>query len=126
MRNLQKISIKLQYASLPMDKDVLEIPFTRRNDLELWLENLRSKNLNKSIVYLLTSGGDSEIIITDQFQMIDKVFTEVNQNNMFPISLWNSEIFLQEYESFESAYACALDMRENNPLCYDKDLTELN
>lgn len=125
MRNLQKISIKLQYASLPMDKDVSEIPFTRRNDLELWLENLRSDNLNKSIVYLLTSGGDSEIIITDKFQMIDKIFTEANQNNMFPISLWNTEIFLQEYESFESAYAVALSMREESKLCYDKELDKL-
>jgi hypothetical protein len=28
-------------------------------------------------------------------------------------------IFLQEYNSFESAYQVALDMKEDSPLCYD-------
>jgi len=30
------------------------------------------------------------------------------------------DVFLQEYESFEDAYKVALDLKEVNPICYNK------
>jgi len=36
------------------------------------------------------------------------------------------DIYLQEYDSYEDAYAVALSIKEVSELCYKKDLTKLN
>ena len=71
----------------------------------------------KDRVWLLTNGaGDylenSEIIVSENLQFIS--------STLMDLSDFYTEFFLQEYATYESAYAVSLDMREGNKLCYDE------
>lgn len=56
----------------------------------------------------------SEILITESIQQINDCLT-----NGFFGSLENEVLFIQEYPTYEDAYAVALMIRENNPKCYN-------
>ena len=73
----------------------------------------------KKHVWLATDDGENgEIIITESIEtLISAVKTGV-----FNVLLNDSKpFFLQQYDSYEDAYAVALDMREGNPKCYCKE-----
>lgn len=120
MRKLEKIDTEVHYASLDLDGDIPSIKFNRRSKLLNWIDDLRFENKEKGIVYLITNDGNCEIIVTDNLFTIYNYIDNAHIHNFTPISIQNSIIFLQEYQSFESAYSVALHMRENNPLCYDE------
>lgn len=52
--------------------------------------------------------GESQLIITLVNSLVDKI-------------LLVDDLFLQEYNSYESAYAVALTMMEVSPICYDTE-----
>ena len=64
-----------------------------------------------------TEGAKEEILVTEDVDLLIKCC----ENGFFNM-IWNdpTHFFVQEYESFESAYAVAGDMREGHPKCYDK------
>lgn len=77
------------------------------------------KELHPSKVFLMTHGNDEcasggEVVVSNSPFWILKTFDQWRTER-----LDTSIIHLQEYASFESAYAVALAMREGNPLCYD-------
>ena len=73
----------------------------------------------KKHVWLATENGEKgEIIITES---IDTLISAVNAG-VFNLLLNGSQpFFLQQYDTYEDAYAVALDMREGNPKCYCKE-----
>ena len=75
-----------------------------------------AKLSSKKHVWLATENGvDGEIMITES---IDSLISAVKAG-VFKL-LWNSpqKFFIQQYDSYEDAYAVALDMREPNPKRY--------
>ena len=78
-----------------------------------------AKLSSKKHVWLATEDGENgEIIITES---IDTLISAVNAG-VFNLLLNGSQpFFLQQYDSYEDAYAVALDMREGNPRCYCKE-----
>jgi len=92
--------------------DVQEIPFKSPVDLIEYIQELK----RFECIWLVTDDDGEEIIITES---IDTVHLAID------CDLWNlnlkknTNLFFQEYQSFESAYAVSLTMREGNPKCYD-------
>ena len=82
------------------------------------VEHLSKLRLKKHVWLATENGEKGEIIITES---IDTLIRAVN-SCVFNL-LWNSPqpFFLQQYDSYEDAYAVALDMREGNPRCYCKE-----
>lgn len=70
----------------------------------------------KDRVWLLTNGSDdlehSQIVVSESLQFLLGILIDM-------VGI-NNEFFLQEYATYESAYAVSLDMREGNKLCYDE------
>ena len=66
-------------------------------------------------IWLVTEdGSDGEIMITE---CVDRIIISATYGH------WNfdnetTNLFVQEYQTYESAYRVALDMREGNPRCY--------
>ena len=60
-------------------------------------------------------------IINFAKMMLDKCFEEIKASRV-PVGQGEVvEVFIQEYQSYESAYRVALDMMEVSELCYDQD-----
>lgn len=120
------MSIILNYAEgTDLSKDINRISLNDTNELKDFLSALRLSRENESnnIVYLWTSDHShdedeefenelTEIIITENIVLIEFVVNRV-------LDYSDCEVYLQEYGSYEDAYAVALDMREGNPLCYN-------
>jgi hypothetical protein len=69
-------------------------------------------------IWLATENGeDGEILIT---QSLNTLINAV-KNSYFNL-VWNSpqNFFVQEYQTYEDAYAVALSMKEPNPRCYNE------
>lgn len=62
-------------------------------------------------IWVFAEDGDGEIIITKSIDNIIKTIKANIFNNM--------EFFMQEYQTYEDAYAVALNMKEINPKCYN-------
>ena len=94
----------LTYFSLnhPNEKPPFEVEFFLRNGLRDVVYQLKA---DRPCVYLICDG--EEIYVTDNIERAIKFCTELNQ------------VQIQEWESFEDAYAVALNMKENHPLCFD-------
>ena len=102
MLNTLIISEKKFDAILPLAYDVMEKIYT-----------------SKPKVYLLS--------FYDEFNKKDLTFVsehadfivDILRNTHFSFdSSFATDIFLQEYESYEEAYLVAFNMKENSPLCY--------
>jgi|LULY01.1.fsa_nt_gb hypothetical protein len=98
----------LHYAKLG-NENIPKLKFKTDKMLYEYLVEIEQENK----IYLLTrSGVDSEIFVTDSIECINTyAHFVVNESD---------DIFLQEYDSFESAYHVAHMMREGHELCYDK------
>ena len=60
-------------------------------------------------------------IINFAKMMLDKCFEEIKASKVPVGQVEVVEVFIQEYQSYESAYRVALDMMEVSELCYDQD-----
>jgi len=99
--------IKLHLAIY--DGDIPAIPFENKQDLIDYVFELQKFDC----VWLFTTGCDNgEIIVTENILFLIMVIN---------ISTIQGDIFIQEYPSYEDAYAVALDMKESNPKCYNND-----
>ena len=125
------MNYKLHYAPLDLNgQDIQELNFTSKTDMSLFVQkNVLPAKLHADKVYLCAFPED-EIIVTENVffvlslfekdcKYLDKFFTALEKENGEFIDFPN-EYFLQEYGTYEEAYKASLDMRESNPLCYEK------
>mgnify|MGYP003631034363 CR=1 FL=1 len=111
--------IKLTYFPIAEMKPV-NLVFKSFEAFRCYLYNVALTNHNNDVkpVYLLISSIDGEHE-EHSFNLIDEnldLMHDIIQLNDFDVfNTWH----LHEYESYESAYAVALDMKEGNALCYD-------
>jgi hypothetical protein len=101
----------LYYAPLDLLEDISEMKTKSISSLQGLLADFIIGKEGK--VFLLAFEDDdrhSEIFVFDKYSRFleHKCFSVYNK------------VFLQEYSSYEEAYKVALDMREPNPLCYNK------
>jgi len=112
----------LHYAPLVLGGDIPRHVFNSKKGVLKFFQNLFLKEPNthsEKTVYLLAMQG--EIFISTNTCFIEELF-ESKLNSIYPYYEGDgNDIFLQEYASFEEAYKVALDMKEEDPLCYDKD-----
>ena len=93
--------------------DAQLIKFFTTVDLCEYLKELNQFNC----IWLATDDGESgEIIITENIDIL----IEVIEKSIFNLT-WESpkNFYVQEYQTYEDAYAVALSMREGNPKCYN-------
>lgn len=93
------------------DGDVDEIYFEDTHELMSFIEELKSFDC----VWLIN--GSDEIFVSDDLQ---KCY-EYIRNGFFFLFSKERVLHIHEYESFESAYAVALMMKEDSAKCYDKE-----
>lgn len=60
-------------------------------------------------------------IINFAKMMLDKCFEDIKATRVWVGQVEVVEVFIQEYQSYQSAYGVALDMMEVSELCYDQD-----
>lgn len=120
--------IIVHYASILTKDDIPAIEFIDSNELFDYLEIIGETTEQSPVVFVCAidevNGFASEIFITEN---IDTIIYNISE---YPDILDNEEhcgmdnilnIYLQEYESYEDAYKIALSMKEDSPLCYNKD-----
>jgi hypothetical protein len=88
--------------------DVERMEFINRRELTNFILELKKFDC----IWLFTDDGENgEIIITENISILVNAFlSNILQGNT---------LHLQEYQTYEDAYAVALDMREGNPKCYN-------
>lgn len=91
------------------DGDIPTIPFVNKEDLIDYIYELKKF---ECVWLFKPKDEDSEIIITESIDFLISVI------NIIELS---KDIFLQEYQSYEDAYATALDMKEINPKCWNNE-----
>ena len=97
------------------DGDVLEIEVEDQEELISYILEADISYPNK--VWLATSNGEiGEIYISESIHEI----CDLIEGDFLAFA--NTPIFVFENESYESAYAVSLSMREGNPLCYDSQI----
>jgi len=107
------------------DGDVVQIEFKAMKELLDYLSEIRKSKFD--CVWLCSGEGNNgfnEILITENIMTIElaiegfifTLFKDFEQEEL------NHQIHLHEYETYEDAYAVALDMREPNPKCYNKNV----
>jgi hypothetical protein len=109
---INKKMIKLHYFE---HKEVKIVNFTTITELVQYLNPLK----DKKYIWLATEDGENgEIMVTES---ISKLIAAIKAE-VFNLS-WvsNPNFFIQQYDSYEDAYAVALGMREANPRCYCKE-----
>lgn len=108
---------KLHHAKLEDDytqKDIDVIEFNPAYKIDEYLKALPSDR-----VYLFTYKAEkdnAEIWITELSELL-----ECYRNVAIVLEINIEDWFLQEYESYESAYDVALAMKEVSPLCYSSE-----
>ena len=120
--------IKLHYAEgKNLGEDILELNLKNMRELKDFLKGIQAKD-DGNTVYLFTSNHSFDP--EDEFNEYSRelyvesdplIFSMLIQNNL---DYSDCTLFLQEYASFEDAYKVALDMRELNYLCYDKNSSD--
>jgi hypothetical protein len=112
--------LKLHYASKQTGEDIQCFEFDTGEQLIRYVfENIypgfyKCKNFDKyNMVYLLSYSD--EIYITQDVAYLKRIMEFLDILNFT-----QPDVFLQEYNSFESAYQVALSMKETSSLCYDK------
>lgn len=118
--NIDKEIKSLTYFELDSMKPI-PLKFKSFEHLCSWIDNLdMQKSTTTKTVYLFSctemfgEREDTEIFVTENLSLINEVISTKELEFSFCI-----DFHLQEYESFEDAYAVALSMREGNPLCYN-------
>ena len=114
--------ITLHYAEKELVEDIKEIHLKNRLELKKFIKGVIMKD-DKETVYLFTSNYSFDEDNTDEYSR--EIIIESDPFTLAPyvlntLNYDDCVLFLQEYPSFESAYKVALDMREENRLCYDK------
>jgi len=124
MKYGENTNITIHYAEgKNLANDIVKIKLKTSKDYIDFLKSVYAKD-DKKTVYLFTSNFcfdpddvhnefNKEIYIESDFGLIYCAALRI-------LDYSDTEIFLQEYESFEDAYKVALDMRECNPLCYNQ------
>lgn len=89
--------------------DVKELNFENKIDLIDYVKQL----IDFDCIWLGTN-GDQENPIFQEIVITENIFEIIN----FIKRIESDVLFIQEYQSYEDAYAVALDMREPNQKCY--------
>lgn len=118
--------INLHYASIDQwmsETDIEKLKFKTSKALQRWLTLNIACERPYGIVYLLTTNSDENESNTDIFifEKSYKVVSLFKNIEAHLNSLHQKDVFLQEYKTYEDAYAVALDMREGNALCYNDE-----
>lgn len=113
--------IRLHYAPLILTKDIQYYEFETLEDVKKFiLENVCSTKIIVDKVVLINI--DDEIFITDNFTWDYPLQNFVE----FLCDMYDAmpfiNIYLQEYYSYEEAYEVALTMKEENPMCYKRNI----
>jgi hypothetical protein len=115
---------KLHYADKDLASDIPCFEFTTYDDLRHFMLEIFERT--EQCVFLLTYNlkekpeeDNNEIIISENAKYIYNFF-KFGIISDIDLVLDVDVFFLQEYESYEDAYAVALDMKESSPLCYNK------
>lgn len=99
--------IKLHLAIGTGTENIPVLEYENKEELIDYLHELKMFDC----VWLATENGElSEILITENLTTLIKWI----ENDFMNLET----IFIQEYQSYEDAYAVALDMREGNAKCY--------
>ena len=111
------MNYKLHYAPLILVGDIPCYEFKTIKELQSFIESvLYPFKMENDRVYLVVM--EDEVIITENALFVIELF-ERKFNSVYPY-YEGQPIFIQEYPSYEDAYAVALDMKEENPLCYNQ------
>jgi hypothetical protein len=107
----------------------LDIPMFEFNNIDELTHKLINNGLPDDRVWLTCIEdsddeelGMSEIFISENYLMIREFIETYEQIcvRKYPIT-----VYFQQYRSYEDAYAVALDMKEENKICYNQE-SELN
>ena len=117
--------ITLHYAEGKiLSEGINKLTLKNEEELKSFLDGIKAKD-DGNTVYLFTS--DHSFDPEDEYNEYSReIYIESDPMTItLPIlrcvNYDECTLFLQEYASFEDAYKVALDMRELNHLCYDKD-----
>jgi hypothetical protein len=104
---------KLHYAKLKLEGDIPCLEYTSGKSR---MGAIMDRVCTKPKVFLLnisnTNGDDIATFVFEHYWEI--LFLEKDNLKNYPI------MYLQEYNSYEAAYKAALEMKEPNPLCYER------
>ena len=120
------MTITLHYAEKNLQGDIPSYEFRTPIDFFAWVDSRLGRNklqVDKDIIYLLSFYDDmfNDMDLTFVSEYPDFILDIItNTHSSFNITE-AGDIFLQEYGSFEEAYAVALSMKETHPLCYEPD-----
>jgi len=107
------MSYKLHYAELQLQGDISCIEFESKYKMLDYITDIYKNNW---VTYLdkvcLVAISDHLIVVNSLGRILKFVNDELNHID------FDAEVFLQEYGSYEEAFKVALDMKEDNPLCY--------
>lgn len=110
---------KLHYAELN-STDIIEFEYKEVKQLVEILDSLCYGKSNNKVYILATDDSQNDVYVTEKYLELQELCLK---HNLIRLS---ENVFLQEYDSYESAYEVALMMKEASKLCYKKDLTLLN
>lgn len=104
---------KLHYASLDLQGDIPCVEFESKYEMLDYVSKIYNNNW---LTYLkkvcLVSISDHLIVVNSMSRILNFINDELNHID------FGTDVFLQEYPSYEEAFKVALDMKEENPLCY--------
>jgi hypothetical protein len=108
------MNYKLHYAPIKLDGDIPCYEFKNYRSMIDFIDK-KTYGRNRSVVWILAKNDFEDVIVTQNAYFLQEVIGT--------LPLWQTigDYFLQEYDSFESAYKVALDMMEPYELCYEKD-----
>ena len=106
-----ELEYRLHHAPVNLGlRDIPCLKFKTEKELEGYLDAAIGGKTGR-VIYLLSS---------DHFEYI----TESGEDIMYLFEHYAdpyTDIFLQEYESYQAAYEVALAMKEDNPLCFESE-----
>jgi|LakMenEpi03Aug12_release.lakeMendotaPanAssembly.Ray.scaffolds.fasta_scaffold1190013_2 hypothetical protein len=116
---MKNYKLHLAISDLSEHKDIEQFEFS--NIDELTHKILNHKGLPEDRVYLCAThcadeNETTEILITENYHTMQYFIFAVDELTYGENTL---TVHVHMYESYEDAYAVALDMREANPLCYN-------
>lgn len=104
---------KLHYASLDLQGDIPCFEFESKYEMLDYVTKLYNNNW---VTYLdkvcLIAISDHLIVVNSMNRILNFINAELNHID------FDTDVFLQEYPSYEQAFKVALDMKEGDPLCY--------
>jgi hypothetical protein len=122
---MKDYKLYLALSDLSEQKEIEQFEF---NDIdELTHKILNHKGLAENRVYLcavhdIDEDESLEILVTENYPLMREFIETIDD---LPLTICPLTVHIQMYESYEDAYAVALDMREGNPLCYIENLAAL-